>query len=47
MQDRDFDRTEFPYDAMGDYSVFIKTAEKKEKPPCEDPDKKEITLSQG
>jgi len=45
MQDTSFDRTQFPYDAMGDYSAFITKPEKEEEPSCEDPDRAETKLN--
>lgn len=47
MQDLSFDRTQFPYDAMGDYSVFLTKPKEEEEPPCEDPDRDETKLIQG
>lgn len=44
MKDNGFDRTMLPYDAMGDYSSLFANKEKKEEPPCEDPDSPETDM---
>ena len=44
MKDNGFDRSILPYDAMGDYSSLFANKEKKEEPPCEDPDRRETDM---
>lgn len=44
MQDNGFNRTQIPYDAMGDYSSLFASSKEKEEPPCEDPVSREADL---